>query len=118
MGIINVNGINCYAYHGCMEEERIIGGNYTVDVKIETDFREASQTDDLFQTVDYCDVYEIVKAQMAIPSHLIEHVAKRITDALMKKISRIENVEVKVTKHHPPIKGDVKSVSVEIKAKR
>ena len=34
MGIININGIKVYAYHGCMEEEAIIGGNYIVDVKI------------------------------------------------------------------------------------
>ena len=46
MGIINVTGIQLYAYHGCLEEEAKIGGNYIVDVKIETDFMEAQVEDD------------------------------------------------------------------------
>lgn len=118
MGIIKVSEINFYAYHGCMPEERVIGGNYVVDINIKTDFELAAATDDLSKTVDYVEVYEIVKREMAIPSKLIEHVAKRICDELLKGISRIEEVEVKLTKINPPIKGDVSSVSVEIKKSR
>jgi dihydroneopterin aldolase len=112
--IISVNGINCYAFHGCMEEEQLIGNNYVVDVEITTDFNEAAATDDLSKTVDYVRIYEIVKQQMEIRSKLIEHVAGRICDQLLKNISRIENISVKVTKLNPPIKGDVQEVSVEI----
>lgn len=112
MGVILVTGIKCYAYHGCLEEESIIGGNYIVDIEIETDFEEAAATDDLSKTIDYVDAYEIVKEQMAIRSKLIEHVAKRIGDRLLKKNPRIQQVEVKLTKLNPPINGDVEKVSV------
>jgi len=112
MGTILVTGIKCYAYHGCLEEEEIIGGNYVVDLQIETDFEKAASSDELSETVDYVDVYEIVKVQMGIRSKLIEHAAKRICEAMMKKLPRIKNAKVKVTKLNPPIPGDVQEVSV------
>lgn len=116
MGIINVTGIKLYAYHGCLEEEAIIGGNYIVDVKIETDFLRAQVEDDLSQTVDYVTVYNIVKRQMAIRSKLIEHAAALIAGGLIKQIPAIQHVEVKVTKINPPMNGDVKEVSVTVMA--
>ena len=112
MGIINVTGIKLYAYHGCLDEEAVIGANYIVDVCIETDFHQAERTDDLSKTVDYVIVYNIVKAEMAIRSKLIEHVAGRISEALVRRIPEIEKAEVKVTKLNPPMDGDVQEVSV------
>ena len=50
--IVEVNGIKLYAFHGCLLEEEMVGGNYLVDVYLETDFSEAAQTDDLSKTVD------------------------------------------------------------------
>src|ERR1017187_10896357 len=75
---IIVEGISIYSYHGCLEEEAKIGGNYIVDVIMETDFIEATKTDDLSKTIDYVIVFNIVKAQMAIHSKLIESVGQRI----------------------------------------
>ncbi len=118
MGTINITSIPFYAFHGCMEEEGIIGGNYMVDIKIETDFSEAAITDDLSKTVDYVRVYAIVKEQMKIRSKLIEHVAKRIADALMKNISHIEKISVRVTKINPPVNGEMPQVSVEVEMGR
>jgi len=112
MGTINIHGIEVYAYHGCMEEEAIIGGHYTVDVKIETDFEEAALNDDITKTVDYVQVNAIVRREMAIRSKLIEAVGKRIIDALVKEIARIKLVEVTLTKINPPVKGGIENVSV------
>lgn len=111
-GIISINDIKIYAYHGCLGEEAIIGGNYIVNVKILTDYSRAAVNDELTQTVDYCRVYEIVKREMAIRSHLIEHAASRIATALKNEIKRIEKVKVTLIKIVPPVNGDVGSVSV------
>lgn len=115
---IHLTSIRLYAYHGCLPEETKIGGHYTVDLTIDTDFSEAAKTDDLSKTVDYCDVFEIVKKEMSIPSKLIEHVGKRIADSLLKTIPRIDAVKVCVTKIAPPMNGDVASVSITIEEKR
>jgi 7,8-dihydroneopterin aldolase/epimerase/oxygenase len=111
---INIEGIKLYAYHGCLEEEAKIGQEYRVDVYVETDFSEAAQTDELGKTVDYCAVYEIVKREMKIRSNLIEHVARRIKESLLKEIPHKMNVTVKVTKFSPPLNGNVAEVSVVV----
>ena len=111
---INIEGIKLYAYHGCLEEEAKIGGNYVVDVYITTNFSEAAKTDDLTKTIDYCNVYEIVKAEMKIRSKLIEQVCERMYSKIKNNFPSIISLRVKVTKLVPPMNGDVENVSVEI----
>ena len=112
---INIEGINLYAYHGCLEEEAKIGGNYIVDILMETNFEIASKNDELSETIDYVDAYAIVKEQMAIRSKLIEHVGKRIQDGLLAKFNSLKYLEVKVIKISPPMNGNVEKVSVILK---
>ena len=114
MNKILIEGIRVYAYHGCLQEEAKIGSEYLVTVVLETDFSVAAETDDLNKTIDYVIVYNIVKAQMAIRSKLIEHVAQRIVDALKKEFSTLKKTEVTVTKLNPPMNGNVEKVSVVI----
>lgn len=111
---INIEGIKLYAYHGCLEEEARIGGNYIVDVFMTLDFTEAAETDDLHKTVDYCTVYEICKAEMAIRSRLLEHVCRRMHQHLRKEFPQLATLQVRVTKLVPPMNGDVERVSVEM----
>ena len=111
---ILIEGIKLYAYHGCLEEEGKIGCNYIVDVIMETDFTTAAITDDLSKTIDYVDVYNIVKKEMAVRAKLLEHVGLRIINQLKKDFSSLQKVEVKVTKLNPPMNGDVDKVSIAI----
>jgi len=111
---IEVNGIKLYAFHGCLPEEERIGGNYVVDVMLNTDFSEAAQHDTLHQTVDYVDVNRIVAEEMAIRSKLIEHVGLRIVNRLQSELTGITYVKVRVTKITPPINGDVDHVAIVI----
>ncbi|HEY4800300.1 MAG TPA: dihydroneopterin aldolase [Bacteroidia bacterium] len=115
MGKIIVEGIKLFAYHGCMEEEAVIGRNYSVDVCIEADISLPSQSDNIDDAINYSVVYEIVKKEMEMRSNLIEHVAKRILDKLKKQFPKTESVEVKVTKLNPPIEGEVEKVSAVIR---
>jgi len=111
---IEVNDIKLYAFHGCLPEEAKIGGNYSVDISLITDFTEASETDELIKTIDYVDINLIVKEEMAIRSKLIEHVGQRIFTRIKKEINNIEKLRVKVTKICPPINGDVRDVAIII----
>ena len=111
---IIVEGINVYAYHGCLEEEGKIGCNYIVNVVMQTDFTEAAKTDDLSKTIDYVTVYNIVKEEMAIRAKLLEEVAQRIVNRLKKQFKTIQKLEIKVTKVNPPMNGNVDKVSVVI----
>jgi dihydroneopterin aldolase len=112
MNKILVEGIRLYCYHGCLQEEALIGSEYEVDVIMETDFSKAAESDELNQTIDYVVVYNIVKEQMAIRSKLLEHVAQRIIKRLKNEFPLLAKTEVKVTKINPPMNGNVARVSV------
>jgi len=114
MGIIDVSNIQLYAYHGCMEEEALIGSKYRVDVQLKADLRSAAKSDDLTDTVDYVQVHRIVKEQMQIRAKLIEVVAQRIIDQLLQELPLIKEVSVTVRKMTPPIMGNVESVAVTL----
>jgi dihydroneopterin aldolase len=110
MGIIKVNGINCYGYHGCLPEEGLVGGQYIVNIELEGDFSRSEETDDLNDTADYVVVFNIVKSEMAIRNKLIEHVARRIKNKINAKYPETL-VKVEIIKLKPPMNGDVDSVS-------
>lgn len=110
---ITVEGIKLYAFHGCLDEEAKIGGHFTVDVFVETDFTAAADNDMLDYTIDYVWINEIVKEEMAIRSKLIESVGQRIMNRLKSK-NQNAKFKVVIRKHTPPINGDVDSVSISI----
>lgn len=114
---IEVSGIRIYAFHGCLEEEAKIGGEYIVDVEIMTDFSRATSSDDLVDTIDYVHVNQIVKSEMAIRSKLIEHVGQRILSKLKTEIDHKAEYKVIIKKITPPINGNVDYVSISIGTK-
>ena len=97
-----------------MEEEGVIGGNYTVDVYIWADVQKAVASDNLEHTVDYTMVYGVVRSCMAVRSRLIEHVCGRIVDGLKAEIAGVTKLTVRVTKHNPPVNGQVEKASVAL----
>lgn len=111
---IEVNGIKLYSFHGCLVEEEKIGGHYTVNVSITTDFSASFLSDKLADTVDYVKINQIVGDEMAIRSKLIEHVGFRISERLKNEIKGLIKSRVKVIKHCPPIGGDVDDVAITI----
>jgi dihydroneopterin aldolase len=114
MHIINVRGIHLRAHHGCMEEEAKIGGDYVVNVQLKGDFTVAAKSDKLSDAADYVMVYQIVKQEMKVRSHLIEHVAERIASHLKKTFTEVQHLSVEVIKKKPPMNGNVDEVSVII----
>lgn len=107
MGLMEVNGIRVFAYHGCLTEESRIGGHFRVDVTVEGDLEQAELHDRLADAVDYGRVSAIVAEQMAIRANLIEHVARRILEALRAEWQQPFRWTVRVVKERPPINGDV-----------
>lgn len=103
-----------YAHHGCFEQERVIGTHFRVDMRITTDTSRAEVSDNISDTVNYLEVYQVVKAQMEIPSNLLEHVARRIGDAVKQGFPAVELVWVRVCKLNPPLGGQMDWVGVEI----
>jgi len=118
VGIIRVEDIRCYAYHGCMDEEGIIGTDFSITVEVKTDLSASAKSDKLSDTVDYVAISRVVQEEMSTRSKLIEHVAQRILNRLMQEFPSVEKSKVVIVKHKAPIQGDVQRVSVEMEAPR
>ena len=118
MGIIQVNNIKLYAYHGCLDEEAKIGSEYRVDVEVKADLKKSSKTDELTDTVDYVHLNHIVKEEMAIRSKLLEEVAQRILNRFFNELPMVKRAKVSVAKINPPIGGNVEEVAIILTKKR
>ncbi|HCY80262.1 MAG: dihydroneopterin aldolase [Winogradskyella sp.] len=118
MGIIKVENIRVFAYHGCLKEETKIGCDYRVDLKIKANLQTSAKTDDLSDTVDYVFLNRIVREEMLKPSKLLETVAKRILNRIFKEDKLVDKATICVSKLNPPIGGDVEMVTIKMTEKR
>lgn len=112
MGLIQIENMEFYSFHGHFKEERIVGNKFLVDITIETDLTAPAKSDNLKDAVNYQRIYEIIKHQMETKSHLLEHIAGRILDAVYSEMNGIKKATVKVSKMNPPMGGKIASVSV------
>ena len=112
MGFIRIENMEFYAYHGHFKEEQIVGNQFLVDLEIEADLKQPSQSDDLKDAVNYQRAYELVKQEMDKKSSLLESIARRILERIFEEMDGIEEVRVKVAKMNPPMGGKMDSVSV------
>lgn len=103
-----------FGRHGCLESERRDGNWFRVDLAYDYDMRKAMQNDDLEQAVDYSQIYELIKQEMAEPANLLEHLAGRILDTIIERFPKITYAELSVTKFNPPLDGRVESTSVTV----
>src|SRR6267378_1123879 len=100
-GKISLEGLEFHAYHGVYPHERSSGNKFEVDVVVETEIQESAFQDDLRGTINYEDLYAVVKTEMDKPSKLLEAVANK-------------NAEIKISKFNPPIGGVCKKASVVV----
>ncbi|MBE9509687.1 MAG: dihydroneopterin aldolase [Bacteroidetes bacterium] len=114
MSVIQIENMEFYAYHGHFREEQIVGNRFLVDLWIETDMSRPAVTDNLEDAVNYQVAYKLIRKEMEKKSNLLEHIAKRILDALFESLVGIEKVRIKISKMNPPVGGKVDSVSVSL----
>lgn len=115
---IFVNDIQLHAYHGVMPQEQLTGNDYLVSVSAQYPIDKAITTDDVQHTLNYAMVYDIAKEEMGISSKLVEHVAGRIAQHLMKQFADISAVQVRITKLNPPMGAQCAGAGVEVEMTR
>lgn len=110
--VIELENMEFQAFHGCYELEQVVGNRFLVDVTIQADLQKASQSDSIEDTINYLEVFETVREEMSITSHILEHVTSRIIDAIYTRFPASRQVKVKVSKLAPPLGGKIEKVSV------
>lgn len=114
MSTIKLHGMRFHALHGVLPVENIIGNDYVVNITMMADTTLAEMNDNLAGTINYAEVYDLVKQQMEQPSKLIENVAKRIQQSIVVRFPRIKRLVVEVQKQRPPVNGEADYASVTL----
>jgi dihydroneopterin aldolase len=116
MDKISVKGLKFFAFHGCHPLEAKTGGEFEVDILIETDFKSAIGSDSIDCAIDYVMLMEVAKEQMRIRCNLIETVAHNILCEIQKRITTPHKLWVTVHKLKAPVEYDLQRVSVTVES--
>lgn len=106
LGVMELNGMEFHAFHGCLERERREGNLFVVDFKGFYHLGAAARSDRLEDAADYSVIYQLVAREMEQPSALLEHLASRIARAIRASFPEaFSKIEVRVSKLNPPVGG-------------
>lgn len=112
--IIELKGLKFFSYHGLYDYERKNGGWFKVDVIFNCDASNAIDNDSIEGTVNYEEIYKIVRNEMEVPSRLVEHVAGRIHKKITEDVPGVLQLLVTVYKLEAPLGGPLDHVSITV----
>jgi len=114
---ITLREVHFHAFHGVMPQERQVGGDFLVTLRVGYPLAAAMASDDVADTLDYAALYQLVAREMQQPSNLLEHVAGRIAKAIGKAFPQVSSIDLTLTKQNPPMGADCEGASVEVHLK-
>lgn len=113
MAWIALEGMRFHAHHGVYEAEKLLGGEYIVDVYVRTGMAKAALLDSVEATINYETIFQICRLEMDQPRQLVEAVVGGIMQRLKHQFSTMEALRVRVRKVNPPLGGRVDAAFVE-----
>jgi 7,8-dihydroneopterin aldolase/epimerase/oxygenase len=114
--IIKLDQLHFFAYHGLYEEERKNGNEFEVNLAV-TLLPAVHDIIELAETVNYEQLYELIKTEMLKPRDLLETFVMEISEAIHLKFPQIKKIAISLTKLRPPIAGFTGSVAVKYSRK-
>ena len=114
---IYLDEVRFYAFHGVMPQETQVGGEFLVSLRVGYPIQGAMETDDVADTLNYAELFQLVKQQMDIPSKPLEHVAGRIVKAIHEQFPQVSSIHLRITKMNPPMGADAAGAGVELNIK-
>ena len=111
---IYLRNLRFHALHGVLPQERVVGNDYVVSLDIACDLAKAMQSDDVGDTLNYAEVYQVVAAEMNEPCNLLEFLAGRMGSRLLETFPQIDELTLRIVKHNPPMGADCDGAGVEV----
>lgn len=112
MNSIQLNNLRFFGHHGYHDEEGVVGTNFEISVDISFDAPEKILT--LPQTINYVEVYEVIKVIFLKPTKLLETIADDICESIASIDKRIRTINISITKLNPPLSNFIGSVGVSL----
>lgn len=111
---IHLRQVRFHAFHGVLSQERQVGADFVLDLKVGYPLEQAMQSDEVADTLNYAALYDLVAHEMQQPSKLLEHVAGRMAEAIGKTFPQVTSIDLELIKLNPPMGADCEGASVEI----
>lgn len=111
---IRLDHLRFHAYHGALAQERTVGNDYELSLRVKYSVAKAMATDNVADTINYATLYRIAANEMRSPSNLLEHVAGRIAQTIAAEFPDIEAIDITLTKLNPPMGTNGGSASIEV----
>ena len=111
---ITLQDVHFHAFHGVMPQEKRVGGDFLLNLRVGYSLSAAMESDRLEDTISYAALFELVAGEMRIPSKLLEHVAGRMAHAIMSAYPAVSSIDLEIVKQNPPMGADCAGASVEI----
>lgn len=119
MDTIHVKGARAFGYTGVLQEEKVLGQWYEVDMAISIDLSIAGKSDVLGDTYSYVGVIQETKKIIQNGKYdLIERLIDVITTSALESDERIMEITTTLKKLTPPIPDFDGHVAVEITRRR
>ncbi len=110
---VGLEGLRLFAFHGVYPEEALTGHWFRLDLQVETPVQSDPESDDLATTLNYGDLHEICRTEMAIRADLLETVCSRIIRQIRMFHPTSGSIRIRMTKEHPAFTGGCSGVFVE-----
>ncbi len=101
---VQLHNLQFNSFHGIHEEEKILGNSYVVDASVEF-HEETDVINSISETINYAEIYKIIKLRMDIPTPLLETVIMEAGNSIHNRYPGLRSINISIKKMHPPIEG-------------
>ncbi len=96
-----LDDLRFHALRGMFDEEHQTGTELSVTLELK--YQEDGQIDQLSQTINYSDVFQVVKSIINNPGRLLETLAMDIAEQLKSQFPQILEINISISKLQAPI---------------
>ncbi len=113
---IHLNNVFFFAYHGLYDHEKLNGNNFEVNLTVK--YQPAKLITNIYETINYVAIYEILNARMQVATPLLETLVMDIANQILAQFPLAEDINISIKKMQPPIANFDGSVGVSYSLKR
>ncbi len=109
---VEIDRLKVRAFHGVLEQERKVGNDFEVTVKV--DFPWDIDSDSIDNTLNYAELIALIQKEVDIPSALLEHVAGRIYRRISSRWDSVTGGYIRIAKLTPPVTAQLAAAAVSL----
>ncbi len=111
---VGLEGVRFVSPIGFFPEEQILKNEFLVNISVSFTVESPDDTDNLKNTVDYTELYEICHFHFRQEFKLIETVAHAILNQMIAQYPFLKEIYIRINKLNPPISAEIKSSFIEL----